>query len=257
MSDYIFSAIKQPENFLANEIQKNYQAKALKICEFHGNWGSLAVSKNLYNGFLPYENEQHIFIVIGGPVLYFTDNDFLTNSDSNQASELLYRRWLIEKNMNWADNLSGPFSILLIDKKSFKVTVISDLMGFVPTYSCIKSQKLFLSTHVDLLARVTQENNNIDQVSVADFLLNDVVTYPHTIYTNIWQQPPASIVQLTMRGNAETRSYWSGGGRSLIIRASARRQKTCALVYKNIFPLLRTKCPKLPSLLVLEKIQEQ
>tara|TARA_B100000700_G_scaffold139242_1_gene155338 strand:+ start:2338 stop:4107 length:1770 start_codon:yes stop_codon:yes gene_type:complete len=209
MSDYLFSSLQQTEGKLAQIIKNIYDIEPPETREFHGKWGTLAVSQGYYNGFKPYETEQHIFIVIGGPVLYFRDNDFLVENDSYIASKAIYERWIIENKMQWDEDLSGPFTILLIDKKDKKIKVVTDLMAFIPVYAHQTSKFLFVGTHVDALSNATKESRNFDIVSLADFILNDVVTYPYTTYKNIYQLAPSSQITLSGETNLfKVRSYW-------------------------------------------------
>lgn len=97
----------------------------------------MAVSTNHYNDFLPFETDEHLLIAIGGPVLYFIDdNHFLTEPDSSIATEQICHRWLIDKKMRWDDDLSGPFTVLLINKLDHSSQPVTDLMSFIPVYSC-------------------------------------------------------------------------------------------------------------------------
>src|SRR5690606_4300889 len=109
---------------------------------FHGRWGSLAITQSHYRGFRPYENEHYLMVVIGGPVLYFRDNDFLVAEDSHEATEAIYKRWVLDGKIQWDEDLSGPFTILLIDKTRRSATVVTDLMAFIPVYSCQKPGEL-------------------------------------------------------------------------------------------------------------------
>jgi hypothetical protein len=76
MSDFIYTSNKQKKGALTQYIQSIYQSDAPAVTEYHGQWGSLGVSRNLYNGLQPIENDNHIFVVIGGPVLCYKDNSF-------------------------------------------------------------------------------------------------------------------------------------------------------------------------------------
>lgn len=58
MSDYVFSSCQQLKLFLADKITSIYQESTPKVFEYHGDWSSLAVSQQHYNGFLPFENER-------------------------------------------------------------------------------------------------------------------------------------------------------------------------------------------------------
>src|SRR5699024_9760420 len=139
-----------------------------------------------YYGFEPYENEQYITIVIGGPVLMFRDNSFLNDKDSFEGTQAIFERWLIGE-MSWDNDLSGPFVVLIINKQTSEITCITDLMSFIPVYLYQSTNNTVLATHVDVLARITEEDDNLDEVSIVDFILHGVVTYPHTTYTNVFQ----------------------------------------------------------------------
>src|SRR5699024_1716217 len=108
MSDFIYSKKKIEESKLIKEIKAIYHQDSPIVEEFHGDWGSLAVSKNLYNGFQSYESNDHIFffmfksyeyiviicVVISAPILCFQENSFLYKQWSNYGTQAIYRRWL-------------------------------------------------------------------------------------------------------------------------------------------------------------------
>jgi hypothetical protein len=209
VSDYIYSSKTQADEFLAGALNGIYVRTSPTTTEYRGPWGTLVVTQGHYHGFRPYENDQHLMVVTGGPVLYFRDNDFLVAEDSSAATEAIYNRWVVEGSIQWDEDLSGPFTILLIDKQAQAVTVITDLMAFIPVYSCQKAGELYLGTHVDALANATGEQELFDQVSLADFILNDVVTYPYTAYENLRQLAPSSaIVFSTGLSKSNVTRYW-------------------------------------------------
>lgn len=208
MSDYLFSSLPQEEGKLSQIIQDIYDVDPPKTQEFHGEWGALAVSQGHYHGFKPYETEQHIFIIIGGPVLYFRDNDFLVEDDSDTGSKAVYERWIIENNIQWDEDLSGPFTILLVDKLDSTLQVVTDLMAFIPVYTCEKETSIFIGTHIDALAKCSGEIHNLDQVSLADFILNDVITYPYTAYENLKQLAPSSTTTFKNKQKVSVDAYW-------------------------------------------------
>lgn len=208
MSDFIYSKKKIENGILTKEIQRIYQDDKPSVQEFHGEWGSLAVSDNIYNGFQLYETDDHIFVVIGGPLLCFQDKQFLEGNPTSEGTKQIYER-IIKGLITWDEDLSGPFAILFINKKTAKVECITDLMSFIPVYSLCDSGNILLSTHVDVLARASGQQYNIDFVSEADFILHGVVTYPYTIYKNIRQIAPAS-KHLIVANNTDifTENYW-------------------------------------------------
>ncbi|MFG6147468.1 hypothetical protein [Halobacillus sp. B23F22_1] len=191
MSDFIYSRKRVKKGTLKNELHSIYYNNEPTVEEFHGKWGSLAASKNLYNGFQPYETIHHIVVVIGGPVLCFRDNNFLKIDSSDIGTKAIYSRWL-EGKIDWGEDLSGPFVILFINKESAEVTCITDLMSFIPVYTHKGSSNRILSTHVDVLARVSGQEENFDKVSMVDFIIHGVVTFPYSLYENLRQVVPAA-----------------------------------------------------------------
>lgn len=208
MSDFIYSKNRIEKGKLTREIQKIYHDDKPLVQEYHGGWGSLAVSQNLYNGFHPYETKDYIFVVIGGPILSYRENEFLKENRGNTGTKAIFSKWL-KNDIVWDKDLSGPFAIFVINKKSFNVHIVTDLMSFIPVYIYQESDDMIVSTHVDILANVSKRINNIDVVSYADFILHSVVTFPYTVYKGIYQINPASEHDITYETNEiNTHSYW-------------------------------------------------
>src|SRR5690625_2792859 len=113
----------------------------------------------------------------------FRENNFINNITSSEGTEAIYKRWKNGK-MKWDEDLSGPFTILIINKKTSNFICITDLMSFIPVYSFNNSKELVLSTHVDALAKLTEKTDNIDKVSVTDFILHGIIYYQFTYYKN-------------------------------------------------------------------------
>lgn len=208
MSDFIFSKKNIEQNIITREIQSIYDNDKPVVEEFHGEWGSLGISRNLYYGFNPYESDDYIVVVIGGPVLMFRDNSFLNHKNSTEGSEAIFKRW-ISGELKWDEDLSGPFVVLIVNKETNEVTCITDLMSFIPVYMYRDSSWFVLSTHVDVLASLSKQKNKIDEISVADFILHGIVTYPYTTYKRVFQISPATEHSISVN-SAELKSisYW-------------------------------------------------
>src|SRR5690625_6422043 len=98
MSDFIFSNKKIDKGILNKNIKQIYHKDSPSVNEYHGNWGSLSVSDNLYNGFQPYETAKHICIVIGGPVLTIQIRSEEHTSELQSRGHLVCRLLLEKKN---------------------------------------------------------------------------------------------------------------------------------------------------------------
>ncbi len=192
MSDFIYSFKNRPDGELTADICSIYHRNPPEVFEYHGEWGSLGVSRNLYNGFQPLETAKYIFVVIGGPVLCFRDNRFLTNGRPTEGTASVFEKFMAG-DLRWDEDLSGPFAVFVIDKEEGKIECITDLMMFIPIYRYSENDNLVLGTHVDVLARTSGNRDSFDPVSLADFVINDVVTYPYTVYKKIFQCRAAAI----------------------------------------------------------------
>lgn len=210
MSDFLFHSQKQKPNKLSKLIKSIYYDIPPKVFEFHGQWGSLAVSRNTYFGFDPIETGDHIYFVIGGPVLTFTDNKFLTGSDPQKGTKKIVGKFN-ENTITWHNDLSGPFVFGALNKKNGKLQVISDIISFIPVFKYETNNEFALSTHPDILAQITNQSDKKDTVSIADFILNGIVTFPYTFYKSIRQIKPASIYTfdfLNDKINGKKEYYW-------------------------------------------------
>ncbi|MBE0440417.1 MAG: hypothetical protein IBX57_11835 [Gammaproteobacteria bacterium] len=190
MSDFIYSRKKLPCGLLGANIKDIYNHNPPVVVEFHGVWGSLAVSHGFYSGFDPIETDDHICVILGGPILKFSNNLFIRSDNKTAGTQLLLEKWLSPTSFKWDADVSGPFVALKIDKHKNRVDLITDLMSFIPVFYAEK--EYILGTHVDAVAKVGGLDQQRDAVSIADFILNGIVTYPHTIYQGINQIAPGS-----------------------------------------------------------------
>ena len=212
MSDFIYSSIPTNPGEITRDIQDIYHDDTPEVREFHGSWGSLGVSRNLYEGFQVMETDLYIFVVIGGPVLNFTNNHFLTGDDPAAGTVEIFKRYETGT-IQWDEDLSGPFVVLSVNKEKRAITCITDLMMFIPVYHYGNDGQLVFGTHVDVVAKIAGQRESIDYVSLADFVLNDVITFPYTAYLEIRQFQPAALHNFVFKENevqaAEPVGYWT------------------------------------------------
>jgi len=205
MSDFIFSSKTKERGELSKEIRSIYKENIPWINEYHGEWGSLAVSRNLYNGFDPIENNKHILIMIGGPILTFTDNKFINGKDNSYGTKIIYNKF---EKMKWDEDLSGPYVIFLINKKFKTIKIVTDIMSFIPVYISMKGDEKYIGTHIDSLAKISGNNVEIDLISITDLIINGYVTFPYTTYKDIRQLAPACIHEWNIGDDKYKYSYY-------------------------------------------------
>lgn len=216
MSDFLFyrpSGGQSQAELSAKSVSLNQTLAKLppdnntKVYNYFGSWGALSIREGLYNGFSPYEDEHYIALVIGGPVLTFAENSFLADEPSSQGTQLVYSRWLSGE-LRPDKDLDGPFALVVVNKTSAAVHCYTDLMLFLPIFSRATDTELVIGSHVDAVASVCQ-TTALDQASVADFILHGAITYPFTVYKDIFQLAPASESVFSGACSVEVNHYWS------------------------------------------------
>jgi hypothetical protein len=190
MSDFLYIS-KKINNHNIEEAFKSVAQDVGAIEIFNSKDKILALSDNVYHGFKPFSNSNHVCAVLGGPVLNFADNSFITDKHSNQGTKLIYDRWINSGDMVWDYDLSGPFVVVLFDLVLGTLTVVTDMMSFIPIFSKNTSNCTVVSSHLSIIDSIVP--SDIDNSSVADFIMNNVVTFPYTIFKEVNQLFPASI----------------------------------------------------------------
>lgn len=204
MSDFIYS--KNPNQDLKKRLKSIHTEEDYNIYEFSNEYATIAVIDNLYNGFNVYENENHICGVIGGPLLTYRLNDFIKTKKNNEGSKSIYERWIVKNEMKWDRDLSGPFVVFIFNKLDGAFKVVTDMLSFIPVYKNEISSDIIVGTHIDSIA--VKDKNKIDNVSVADFIINETITFPYTIFNNITELNPATINIWDENSNYYTDTYW-------------------------------------------------
>lgn len=206
MSDFVFCAETRGAAELSAAFKVISPSAAQGARYFSGEWGALTVGRTPYRGYEPYEDDQYICVVLGGPVLYFRDNSFLSGGQDGEGTRAILQRW--REHISWDEDLSGPFVVLIIDKKRHQLMLATDLMLFIPVFVYGWGKEFCLSSHVGMLAAVSGQAHIFDPASLADFVLNGYVTFPFTAYTAIRQAEPASEHHWSRDEGWKSEPYW-------------------------------------------------
>ncbi|WP_184947385.1 asparagine synthase-related protein [Salinisphaera orenii] len=109
--------------------------------------------------------------------------------------------------MQWDEDLDGPFAAVFVDQRKRTVTVVTDLMAFIPVYEGRHNRGSVVGTHVDAVGALAN-SCELDHVSMAEFLVSGVVTYPYSCYREVRQLPPAAIATYPGSGERTLVTYW-------------------------------------------------
>ena len=210
MIDFLFSSKQGGQNKLLAALRGFRSVPKLTFNEWSALWGSLVTIGPSYPGFNPVETDQHIIIVLGGPLPRY-DSSIATGEHADDGTLWILERWKNHNKIAWDDELLGHFLIACLDKTTGKLAVVTDINAFVPVYiaeAVDGESHVIVGSHADAVAIAASCEQNIDPVSIADFLTYKTVTYPYTMYKGIRQLPAASEIKVSTNGNQDVRTYW-------------------------------------------------
>lgn len=194
MIDFIFSTDENNADIQKFALRSTHTFENPRIITYKGIWGCLSIVGEPYPGFSPIETEDYILVVLGGPLPRY-DYSVANGQSPDDGTQWILDRWMVEKRIRWDDDIIGHFAILLVEKQSNTVQVITDINSFVPIYADkTDGHNINVSSHPDALAIITNKLEDIDLVSAADFLKYGSVSFPYSLYHGITQLQPASEV---------------------------------------------------------------
>lgn len=134
-----------------------------------------------------------ILALAGHPA--FDESDWLDANASpaigGLASRLVLHRFL-QHGPDALEHIHGNCAVLLLQTQPPSAHLVTDCAGALPTFECLLPQGPVFASHPDVLARVTDEDQRLDETSLAEFLFSSTVTPPHTYYQRIQATPHAS-----------------------------------------------------------------
>lgn len=117
--------------------------------------------------------------------------------------EATYEKW----GLDFMAHLEGEFSCTIWDKKQGRLILARDPYGHKPVHYYNDNQQFVFSSEIKgvLSADVKRE---IDIVNLSDYLSLNCIPYPGTIFKDIYQVPPGSIL-IFEKNEIRIKSYWT------------------------------------------------
>lgn len=126
---------------------------------------------------------------------------------SLQATAIIaaaYRVW----GMDFMQRLDGEFACVVYDRKKHLLLLVRDPYGHKPMhYFCDENRVVFASEIKGVLAGGVPRA--VDMVSMSDFLTLNGIPYPSTIFKNIRQVEPGTILAISARCEKKSIQYWN------------------------------------------------
>jgi asparagine synthetase B (glutamine-hydrolysing) len=117
-----------------------------------------------------------------------------------KALSALYR----ESGLGFVANLSGNFVCLIHDEQAGKVYLVSDRYGMTLAFGAVAAAQPVFSSHPDALASALGTEQELDRVSLAEFLITGRLSFPNTYYRGVRGLDPGCIHAVSLNGGAPT-----------------------------------------------------
>ncbi len=162
-----------------------------------------------------YSKDRSIWLVFNGEIygyqkirkqLESLGQKFYTNSDTEVILNA-YSEW----KDNFISYLDGMFAIAIWDEKISKLKLYRDRPGIKPLYYYYNGSKFAFSSELKgLEALLENENLQIDNTALYDFLGYKYIPDPKTLYKNCYKLPPAHFIEFDPSNNRITtpKKYW-------------------------------------------------
>ena len=100
------------------------------------------------------------------------------------------------------EELNGNFVVVVYDGPRKVIHVVNDRCGMQPCYEALpRSGGRVLGSHPDVTASVSGLGDDLDQISLSEFLVSGKVHYPHTYYTRIKALPSAERISYSFNSD--------------------------------------------------------
>ena len=139
-----------------------------------------------WNSHFDHKNKIQLMI-LGRPIIEVLDWAKFDKSEENYITKFLIKKYIDLEINDFCNQLNGAFSILVIDYKLNKLSIITDKLGIYPiyTYGIDNLNSFQFSSNFKTLLDNINNKVNIDIISIAEFLKKGFIYHPNTFYTEI------------------------------------------------------------------------
>lgn len=98
--------------------------------------------------------------------------------------------------------VSGNYAILIHEARARRLHVVTDPLGAYLAYSAVHaSGDIMLGSHPDVLAAMADQQHNLDEVSLGEFLRTGRVSHPFTYYRGVTALPFGQVITYELSPN--------------------------------------------------------
>jgi asparagine synthase (glutamine-hydrolysing) len=133
---------------------------------------------------------------------------FLGTSDTEVMLASI-REWGLGKAVQ---QFNGMFAFALWDRQECTLSLVRDRLGIKPLYYGWAGRTLLFGSELKALRAYPEFHPEINRDALTLYLRHNYIPAPHTIYTQVYKLPPASILTVSLAqqpGDVRPVSYWS------------------------------------------------
>lgn len=117
--------------------------------------------------------------------------------------------WGLDRFLHYAD---GMFAFALYDRNQERLMLVRDRFGEKPLAYCVHGSEIYFASELRAFTRVRGLALSLDRAATADYFRYGYVPGRATIYEGISRLAPASLLEVDLKGTANTkpqeRGYW-------------------------------------------------
>lgn len=171
-------------------------------------WGSVIIQAPPGRGYEPFEKDGVIYACIGRPRILGFEHE---KSGVAGFCRKIAVAWENDAVDDLLESLTGMFVLAAIYKNGF--SIVTDLLGSQPIYQATERSEHItcVGSSADIVAKVTNQSNEIDLASIGEFIVFDQITFPYTTYHHVTEIEPAAVHTWQIdNGEIRTRQkiYW-------------------------------------------------
>ena len=115
-------------------------------------------------------------------------------------------KWGIENSLKI---FNGMFALALWDKKNRRLTLARDQVGKKPLYYYFSKKEMYFASEIKAIKSILPSDKiSINTGALYEYLLSGIISGSNTIYSEIKELEPGSIMVLNSPGNWSITKYW-------------------------------------------------
>lgn len=109
---------------------------------------------------------------------------------------------------NCVERLDGMFALALWDARTARLLLARDRTGKKPLFYSTAAKRLTFGSEIKAVTACPWVGRELDAGRLGEYLTFGYVPHPHTLYRDVKQVPPGSLVTCGPEGLSEPRPYW-------------------------------------------------